>query len=258
MTPSQILIVEDEPVVAEDIRRTLQKAGHEIAGIVETGEEALERARRQAPDLVLMDIRLAGAMDGTEAAAALVRRYEVPIVFLTAYTGADVLERAKASVPFGYVVKPFTRGELLCAVDAALVRHARESALRADMQALSEENDRLRERMLAVSGDRLRVLGHGFVFDQANACLLHQGEPVSLTKKETRFVWLLAENMGRTIPYSRIETHVWGEQGVLENTLRIFVWRLRRKIGKELIRNVVGVGYCIDAPAAAYAGASEE
>ena len=122
MNPTRILIVEDETIVAMDLESQLKAAGHEVLARVPTAEAALELATADRPDLVLMDITLAGRMDGVEAAACL-RKSEIPVVFLTAHCDEDTLERAKLTEPFGYISKPVGARALVNAIEIAALRH---------------------------------------------------------------------------------------------------------------------------------------
>jgi len=103
----RILVVEDEYIVALDIDRQLRRLGYEPVGSAATGEDAVAAAAALRPDLALMDIHLAGPMDGIDAAIAMRKEHSIPCVFLTAYATDDVVERAKGAEPLGYVIKPF-------------------------------------------------------------------------------------------------------------------------------------------------------
>ena len=125
----KILVVEDERVVAADVEECLRKLGYVVVGAAASGVSAIRRAIETQPDLVLMDIKLKGAMDGVDAAGELHDRLGIPIVFLTAYADAEILERAKKSSPSGYVLKPFDERALRSAVEIALHRHPQERKL---------------------------------------------------------------------------------------------------------------------------------
>ncbi len=125
-----ILIVEDEQIVAVDIRSHLERLGYRVVGTAGSGEEACRMAAALEPDLVLMDIRIDGPMDGIEAARRIRRSRQIPVVFLTAYADVDTLERAKLIEPYGYIVKPFTERELHVAVQVALHKGAVDRQLR--------------------------------------------------------------------------------------------------------------------------------
>jgi PAS domain S-box-containing protein len=136
MSDERILIVEDEVVVAEDIKQTLEKTGYRVVDIVGRGEEAVEMARRYTPDLVLMDIVLKGKMDGIEAADTIKSELNVPVVYLTAYIDEEKLERAKVTESFGYILKPFDNRELHGNIEMALYKHKMEKELKRERNEL--------------------------------------------------------------------------------------------------------------------------
>lgn len=138
MDSARILIVEDETITAADIEDTLADCGHHVVEVVATEQAALEAAELHKPDLVLMDIRLKGGDDGTSAARAILSRFGIPSVFLTAHAEDDTLERAKLANPLGYIVKPFTARELQATVQLALHKS------RADRQLSSNHQEVLR------------------------------------------------------------------------------------------------------------------
>ena len=130
MNTCRILVVEDEGIVAMDIRDRLAGMGYQLAGHASNGELALALAERLRPDLVLMDIRLQGAMDGITAAEQLYRRLHIPVIFLTAYSEDATLERARLAEPFGYILKPFHDRDLRSAIEIALYKHQAEEEIR--------------------------------------------------------------------------------------------------------------------------------
>ena len=129
MNQTNILVVEDERIIAFDLKQRLEALGYRISAVVPSGEEAIEKAAELQPDLVLMDIHLEGGMDGIEAAQRIHERLRIPVVFLTAYAEDETLRRAQASLPFGYLVKPIEARELHATIQMALSRRAAEVAL---------------------------------------------------------------------------------------------------------------------------------
>ena len=130
MNRSRILIVEDQLIVAEDLARLLEESGHEVIGIAETGEEAVKTALETSPDLVLLDIRLRGAIDGIEAAQAIRTHVDPAIVYVTAHSATSLFERARQTEPDGYLFKPISPVELTRTVEIVLFKHAMEKRLR--------------------------------------------------------------------------------------------------------------------------------
>lgn len=126
MKKARILVVEDDPIISMDIKKTLQRLGHEVAGAAVLGEEAVERAAELRPDLVLMDIKLAGPLDGVEAAAHIREHLQIPVIFLTAYSEDTTLQRAKNTEPYGYLVKPLVERDLRIGIEMALHKHQAE------------------------------------------------------------------------------------------------------------------------------------
>jgi CheY-like chemotaxis protein len=133
----KILVVEDENVVALDIQRDLIGFGYEVSAVAASGEEAIEKAATLHPDLVLMDIRLRGEMDGVEAVDEIRTRFNIPSIYLTAYADAGTIDRARLTGAFGYLIKPFEERELHAAVEVALYRHQLEQRVRDSEQWLA-------------------------------------------------------------------------------------------------------------------------
>ena len=142
---AKILVVEDERITAEDIKSGLEFAGYTVPAIVSSGEDAIEKAGELKPDLVLMDIKLKGEMDGIEAAGQIRVRYDIPVIYLTAYSDESTVQRAKVTEPSGYILKertglikkPFEESELHTAIEITLYRHK-----------IEKDHDRLFSAML--------------------------------------------------------------------------------------------------------------
>ena len=130
MANAKILVVEDEGIVAADIQSTLKSLGYDVPAIAFSGEEAIKKVEEIQPDLVLMDIVLRGDMDGIQAAEEIHNRFNIPVVYLTAYADDKILQRAKITEPFGYILKPFEERELHINIEIALCKHKVEKALK--------------------------------------------------------------------------------------------------------------------------------
>jgi len=122
MSATTVLIVEDEILVAENIKSILKKNGYDVVSVAVSGEEAIASAERLKPDIVLMDIILKGDMDGIEAADTIREKHGLPVVFLTAHSDSKSLERAKVTEPFGYITKPFEERQLTITIEMALYK----------------------------------------------------------------------------------------------------------------------------------------
>ena len=130
MVQKRLLIVEDERIIAEDIKRTLLQFDYHVIDIISYGERVLERYEESKPDLILMDIMLAGKFNGIETASRIRKKYNVPIIYLTAYANEPILNSAKITEPFGYLIKPFEEHELHATIEMAFYRYKMESNLK--------------------------------------------------------------------------------------------------------------------------------
>ncbi len=129
MVKKRIIVVEDERLIAEDIKRTLLYLGYDVLAVISTGEAALEEVEVNQPDLVLMDIMLEGEMSGIEAAEKIYSKYSIPIIFLTAYSNDQTLQEATAAEPYGYILKPFEERELHATIEMAFYKHNMQKKL---------------------------------------------------------------------------------------------------------------------------------
>ena len=107
------MIVEDEPITAEDLQETLTQMGYTVTAVVSSAADAIREAERNSSDLIIMDIHIRGDMDGVDAARTIRQRFNIPAVYLTAHADAETLSRAKMAEPLGYIIKPFKIQELL-------------------------------------------------------------------------------------------------------------------------------------------------
>lgn len=149
MNNIKILIVEDEIIVAEDIKDNLEELGYSITAIADSGEQAIKEAAVNQPNLVLMDVRLKGKMDGIQASEIIWDNLKIPVVYLTANSDISTIQRAKNTEPFGYITKPFRERELHAAIEIALHRHQLEKKLK--------ENEQWLKTILTSLGDAVIV-----------------------------------------------------------------------------------------------------
>lgn len=154
MADTSIMLVEDEIIVAADVKNRLENMGYAVLGIFDTGEEAIQKAGELKPDMVLMDIVLKGEMDGIDAAQKIREQFDIPLIYLTAYSDEKTLERAKVTEPFGYVLKPFEDREIQSAIEMALYKHQMEKKLKES----EEKYRKLVEKFLRVSTEILNEL----------------------------------------------------------------------------------------------------
>ena len=162
MSKTQILIVEDEYIVALDLRQILEGLGYNVCDLVFCGEDVIKKAEELQPNLILMDIKLKSELDGIDAAEQIRIRYDIPVVFLTAYSDQTTLQRAKVAEPFGYILKPFHRQQLHSIIEMALYKHQAQKKLQETERRLLLTYDELEKRMeecyaLAISAGKVGV-----------------------------------------------------------------------------------------------------
>ena len=145
--PVTILIVEDEKIVAMDIAGNLKSAGYEVLGIVASGKEAIELVEMSPPDLILMDIRIKGDIDGIQTAEIIQSHYDIPIVYLTAFADENTLSRARITGPYGYIIKPFDKLTAQTIIEISLYKNKMERKIK--------ENERWLTKILQYSGDAM-------------------------------------------------------------------------------------------------------
>jgi PAS domain S-box-containing protein len=172
----RILVVEDEALVAEDLKEMLQGLGYDVPDIAKTGERAIALAEEDQPDLILMDIHLAGEMDGITAGCEIRLQGNIPIIYVTAFATQEIIDRAKKSTPVGYIIKPFNERQIQTAIEIALYNH--------ELEVHAQENERTIQVLANAIPDAIMLLDYyqhiialndamvrrsGYTYDQIHA-----------------------------------------------------------------------------------------
>lgn len=174
MLKTNILIVEDESIVAKDIQHSLIKLGYSVVGIASSADKALEILRTEQPGIVLMDIMLKGELNGIQTAEIIRKQYAIPVIFLTAYADESTLAKAKISEPYGYIIKPYKEIDLQTSIEMATYKHQKEQEV-------------LRERDFLFSVVENIEPTNDFVFVKSNSKL------VKLNTKDIYFIEALKD-----------------------------------------------------------------
>jgi len=178
MVGARIMVVEDERITAEDIKDGLEDLGYQVPVVVSSGEEAIIKAEEFDPDLVLMDIRLEGPMDGIEAAENIRSRFGIPVIYLTAYSDESTVERAKITEPSGYILKgavgyinkPFEEGELHTTIQITLYKNKMERRLRENQRWVSEVMRNISDAVIATDARmQIKLINHAA--EEITGCL---------------------------------------------------------------------------------------
>lgn len=216
-----ILIVEDESIVAMEISSYIKKQGYNVTAICSSADDAYDKAINNDIDLVLMDINLKKS-SGIDAAKRIKNIKEIPIIFLTAYMDEITIDKAISVNPIAYLIKPFNRHELFASMKIAFKN--------------SDKN-----KISNIVGDI--IFDNEFSFNTASSELICYGEVVTLTKKERDLLKLFIYNKNQLLTISTIESQIWPNKVSNDNTRRALVSRLRAKINHKFINTVASEGY---------------
>ncbi len=194
----RILLVEDEGIVATDIERCLEDAGFEVVAIAASAEDAMREASRTRPDLVLMDVRIQGAVDGIEAGRQLFQRFKLPIIYLTAHGDRDTIERAKTTEPLAFLLKPFKPIELTRAVEFGLNRAQAEKQVREREQAFLSAMESIGDAVLTADAQ-----GSVRFINRATEELTGWSQDQALGRPITEIVSIAPERTGASVEQFR-------------------------------------------------------
>jgi len=221
MHNANILIVEDESIVAMEIKSYLEGLHYNIVSICSTADDAYEKAINQEVDLILMDIFLSDS-NGIEATQRIKKiKQAMPVIFLTAFMDEETIDKAIAVNPVAYLLKPFNRKEL-------------EAAIKIGLSHLKLKSDIL-------VGDM--VLDHEFSFNNRSSELICCGELVSLSKKERMLLNLFLENQNRLVSNMTMEYALWPDKPSNDSRRRALISRLRAKLKHKFIDTLSSEGY---------------
>lgn len=224
MADTSLLVVEDESIVAMDIKHRAEGLGYNVVGIASSGEEAIEKTKNKQPDLILMDIVLKGKMDGVQAAQVIREQFDIPVVYLTAYSDEKTLGRAKLTGPFGYIIKPFEDRELHSAVEVALYKHQMDSKLR-------ESEERYRT-LIEASPDPILLLD-----SQGNIIFINQTVEIIIGIRRKKIIGKSIMELAKMgfFDEEEINAYIQFIPSIIENeTTEPFELTLTDKNGEEL------------------------
>ena len=193
MLAAKILVVEDESIIALDIQNSLVNAGYHVVAIATCADEALDLTAQFSPDLVLMDIRLRGEIDGVETAEKIRREFNLPVVYLTAHADQKTLQRAKITEPFGYILKPFEDRELITTIEIALSRHHAEVAIQLALVKEKELNQ-IKSRFVSVVSHEFRNPLNAILFSTE---LLERYDSEISQEKKQEYLQRIQRSVGR-------------------------------------------------------------
>lgn len=224
MNSLNIIIVEDETIVALDLKHSIEALGHKVLDIASNAQEAISLTQKYSPQLLFMDINLNDSITGIECYQIIRKNQSVDVVYLTAYTDDETINKAINTNPLAYLIKPFSDDEL-----------------KAVLKLISYK---LQNNSTEITKDKnITILSEGYYYDNVQEKLFFKEHPIRLSKNETSLLKLLLEAKGNAISYSDIEYNIWPDNVINSETLRALVYRLRSKIEYNLIETIPSFGY---------------
>ncbi len=222
----RILIVEDEWISAKFMQKVFEDLGHVVVGIVRSGVEALKMSSSNSIDLVFMDINLHGSMDGIMCAKSLNEKYQIPVVYISAYTDRETLDEVSLTNIYGYIRKPFDKQDIEIALSVAIPRLLDSREARMDKAGFIN-------------------LGNDYLFNTKTHTLMLSKDYVHLSKSELKILSLLVKHIDHMVSIDALSTTLWGSEIKSMSTLRNIVSSLRMKIAPVTIKTIHGVGYIL-------------
>jgi len=248
MDTAKIMIVEDDEVTALNLKMSLEKLNYTIVAMADNFIQARNKIKIYEPDVVLIDISLQESRDGIELANYIHTKSPRAFIFLTSHTEDAILDEAKKSEPYGYIVKPFDPNSLNATIQIALHRFQNEQEIHHNVDTLLKDKNRL-EKLLynkKVSDKPIVPFEKDYYLDISICETFYKGEKIKLTKKENAFIRLLVAQLGAVVSFEQAINYVWENEGATENSVRTLVWRLRNKLPTDIIKNSSGAGYYIE------------
>ena len=248
MSKEKILIVEDDEVTAMHLKMALKKLDYEVVSIAENTIQARNKIKIYEPDAILLDISLQDNTDGIDLANYIKSKHSIPFIYLTSHAETEILDEAKVTEPYGYIVKPFDPKSLHSTIQMALYKFQEERKLKEDINTLQVSKEQM-EKLLynkKVSDKPLVPFAGDYHLDISTCETFYKNEKIKLTKKENAFIRILVSQLGLVVSFEQAMNYVWEEEGATENSVRTLVWRLRNKLPTDIILNASGMGYYIE------------
>lgn len=218
----KILIVEDQPITAMDIKQTIINLGYKVVNISNSHKSAIQKFEEIMPDLVIMDICLDGEIDGIDTVKQIYKIKKIPVIYLTAFTDDATIDRAIETNPSSYEIKPFNRASLNSSIKIAI----------------SKLND---ERYEEINLNKVD-LGHKYYFDMDTKELFYEDNYIKISSQESTLLAMLINAKGSIVTNKQIEYEIWGNNVISVSSVRTLVWRLRTKLEYKIIETVLYQG----------------
>lgn len=250
MNKIKILIVEDESIIALNLRETLFDLGYSVCGIAPNKCKAMALLDKGIlPDLILMDIYLKGPTTGIELSKELkVLLPNVPVIFLTANSEISTIKEASETFAYGYILKPYKKSNLQASIEIALSKSNEDNRKKIKYNSIENINKALTQEINLTSEKIHRTiqLKYGYLFDKEKETLYYGDEPIKLTSKEMKIIKILCTSPGHLVSQEQLEYSIWQDEPAGCAAFRSVLFRLRNKVHKDLIINQNNTGYKIE------------
>ena len=222
MKKTKILIVEDESIVALDIKKMLEKFDYEVTNTAVNSNEAVNSVMSNRPDLILMDVNLGKSKDGIDTAKEIKVLCDVPIIYLTAFSDEETIRRAIETKPVSYLIKPFKQDDLKSNIMLGLYK----------TRVLNEKPN----------NQKFVYLGDNYYFFKDKNELYYNSLSINLGRKEKLLLRMLVDSKGQIVRFEDIENIIWGSRIISDSTLRTLIYRLRAKLEYKIIETIPNIG----------------
>lgn len=222
MDKIKVLIVEDEAIVALDIKKTVLKLGFKVTNCVTNYNDALSSVKTNCPDIILMDINLKNSKDGIQTAKAIQKIRNIPIIYLTAYSDETTINKAIETNPISYLLKPFKREDL------------KSTILLGIYKVHNTNKEIIKEKCINI--------GFNYYYDLYNETLYYKMLPVKLSLNERKLMTILVEAKGAIVSFREIEYLIWPDIAISDSALRTLIYRLRTKLEYKIIETIPSTG----------------
>lgn len=223
MSNTKILIVEDESIVALDIKNALKKLDFKTIDIAKDYDGAIKSVKQFEPSIILMDINLKNSTkDGIDTVKDIQKIKNIPIIYLTAFCDEETVMRAVKTNPISYLLKPFKREELKSTILLSLYKSNQHNKHQIDNNCLS--------------------LGYGYYYNKNDEILYYDNMYIKLSINEKKLLNILLEAKGTIVSYESLEHNIWSETPISTSTLRTLIYRLRAKLEYKLIETIHSAG----------------
>ena len=219
---TKILIVEDETIVALDIKSSIEELGFEVTNTVISYDDAICSVKQNQPDIIIMDINLENSKDGIQTAIDIKKIKNIPIIYLTAFCDDETMSKAIKTNPLAYLIKPFKTNELKSTILLGLYKVTNQSNIQINKD--------------------FKEIGSGYYFDEIEQSLYFKDKLIKLSINEKKLLTLLIKANGGLLSFEQLEHSIWEDNIVSSSALRTLIYRLRGKLEYKLIQTVPTVG----------------